>query len=906
MSVSRSFLFSLTACSILVLTSTHAGLAYAQQSSPVMVAQAEVGIVERLMAEARDAIVKNELGKAVQLFERVIIINPNQAEALYQLSIQYFQAGRYEQGLEYIQRAIVLKPDKIFLKVAYAKALAEVGRNREAIRTYQEVLEIAEPGSRAASAADLELNILQFKEFARQRDYANTERVGRLLLKQHFSNKQVLDMVGNIFANLNMLDQAEEVFLALISTEPNHPLYNFYLAGVYDRQRRPLDAEKHYQVTVNNAPHSRLRVDAQKKLALLRGYKETYSGDKTAAKEHFEEVLKIDPNNVPALMAVAGIYYEQRDIDAAIEKYEKVIEIHPQHLDAHFRLSTAYLDRGRFVDGIRKLDLVVANSKGTPIQQTALQVLEGASKRLDLATIRGMIRKEDQYRVRLRANPRDTEALLGLAQGYLEQGRTDEGEALLLKVIETDSSSGEAYTKLGRIYQNKKEYEQALVYYQAALVYVSEAEPLAKLQFRIKAVTGFLAFENDELDEAEENLLAANDLKGGDRIVLRTLAGVSAKRADLEQAAEWYMKVLEYHPDDIGTRMNVAFIYERLEEEELAIAQYRQVVASKVVSPEGRKTAEQRIDYIQRQTNGVSFSVGYSLSFDDNLGGSRNNRLFEYRSDTFGSLNYRLKLRKGMKFSASITQAYSIYHKTQSDYYSSVISPSLLVDIGEYDLSVGVSRSESSSVLRPEQSATVTDTFNSGLSWSNEEKRHRMNFNYRGFGSQQNTFFDSESFNLGYNVSHPGPEKIYYSYGYTLSVSNNRHILGSDNAYTGHGVNGRVDRRVDEKLSGFIDASMGMNFYKNEDSFSGFQELRRTLNWSIGTGMNYALDSWVSLYANYRFSTQYSNLPVGFILTETQAIESSGNPVLGRVGLQSASLGSFTRNTLSTGVRMNF
>ena len=78
-------------------------------------------------------------------------------------------------------------------------------------------------------AADLELNILKFKEYARQRDYKNADRIGRALVKQHYTNKQVMEMVGNIFANLNMLDQAEEVFLILVSAESKHPLYNFFL-----------------------------------------------------------------------------------------------------------------------------------------------------------------------------------------------------------------------------------------------------------------------------------------------------------------------------------------------------------------------------------------------------------------------------------------------------------------------------------------------------------------------------------------------------------------------------------------------------------------------------------------------------------------------------------------------------
>jgi len=351
--------------------------------------------------------------------------------------------------------------------------------------------------------------------------------------------------------------------------------------------------------------------------------------------------------------------------------------------------------------------------------------------------------------------------------------------------------------------------------------------------------------------------------------------------------------------------MNMAFLYERLKEDELAIAQYRQVTVSESVTPEGRKAAEERIDYIQRQTNGVSYAVGYSLSFDDNLGGSRTQRIFEYRSDTYGALVYRLKLKKGIKFTANVTQVYSIYHKTQSDYYTSSVSPSMVFDVGDYTVDVGMSRAASSSVLRPEQSTTVTKTANSGMSWTRDALNQRLSLSYRGFGTRTNSFFDSDSFTMGYNVSHPGREKMIYSYGYKLSVTNNKYPVGSDYANAGHGFTGRVDRRIDEKLSGYIDTGINLNIYKNEDSESGFTERRRTLSLQVGTGVSYALDSWVSVYAGYRFITQYSNLPVGLVYTETQAIEGQGSS-LDPVARQSSSLGSYTRNTLVTGVRMSF
>ncbi len=868
---------------------------YAEELVPSLSQEAESELVDGLLEEARLALSTKQLKKATTLFKQVLELSPNHAESLYQLAIQMFQFKDYESGFKYIQRSIELYPDKPFSRAVYAKALAEKGRFKEAVINYEEVLRVAEPRSRVFNAASLELSLLRFKDYIGKNDKKNAERMGRILVEKHASNRSVLQLVGNLFANINMLDQAQEIFLMLLSMEPKHPLYNFYLAGVYERQRRPFDAERHYEITVENTPHSRLRVDAQKKLALLRAYKNLYAGDKSTALEEFEKVLAIDSKELRALMGIAGIKYEQRKIDEAIAMYEKVIELQPRNIEAHFRLAGCYLDKGRLVEGVTILDFVAKRSVGTPRQKDVLAMLDRVEQRWDLSLLRDMAKEEIDFKVRLKANPDDVEAMIGLAKGYIKQNRKNEALEILQEAIISDPTAGQAYIELGNIYYERKDFALALENYQKALLYMVDPEILVDLRVKTKISGAFSAGKEGDNEKAEELLLAANELKKGDRAILFGLAVIGSKQADLAKSVKWYLKLIEFFPDDIGARMNLAFIYERMEEEVLATAQYRHVSMSKLATKEARKSSEQRMDYIRRQTNGVSYSVGYSLSFDDNLAGSRNRRLFEYRSDTFGSLIYKLKLRKGVKFSASLSQAYSVYHKTQSDFYSSSFTPSLLFDIGKYDLSVGVSRSESSSVLKPDQSSTITKALTSNLSWV-DAISHRINFNYRGFGSAKNRFFDSESFVLGYSASRKGREKMTYSYGYSFSVVNNRHELGNDNAYVGHAFNGSVNRRFNEKLSGSIDMSLGINFYKNEDSFSGFEERRRTLKYSIGTGINYALDSWASLFANYRFSSQYSSLPIGFILSEEQAIE----------GRQSASLGSFTRNTLSTGVRMNF
>ena len=477
------------------------------------------------------------------------------------------------------------------------------------------------------------------------------------------------------------------------------------------------------------------------------------------------------------------------------------------------------------------------------------------------------------------------------------QRRFDDAIKYFEQAIVVDSNYGDAYYNVGLLYERTQAYEKAVDAYQTALALVSDEQKLVAINERLKVSKAHFHMGKNEYKLAEENFLEANQMKPGDPAILWGLAAANAQQGDLEEAVQWYQEVIEVAPDNIGARMNAAFIYEQLEEEEQAQAHYKAVVFSEGAPPDASQRAEERLDYIRRQTNGFSYIVGYSMAFDDNLNSARENKFYEYRSDVFAGLTYKYKLKKGMKFSLYASPAYTIYHRSQFDFFNFTITPSILFKKWGADWNLGISRNSQSSVLRPEQSSSVTETLNSGVNWSTEDKiGYRASLNYRGFGSSQNPFFDANLVTLGINRNHAGPENTFFGYGYSLTVNENKNSLGNDYAYIGHGVNGRIDKRFDELLTGYVDGDLELNVYTNPDSSTNFQRYRRTLGFSVGVGLNYRFDSWVSFYGGYRFSTQYSNLPIGFIFNELQSIE----------GRQSTSLGSFVRNTINVGVRMNF
>jgi len=862
-------------------------------------------VVDKLLEAGRQALRGGDLEASARAYREVLRLRPESPEALYQLAIYNFRKQDYVRGFELIKKAVKVSPGNPYPRLALAKAQGEVGEYEAAIEQYQKIIRLGEAGSRPVQTAELEMNLMKFRLAARNRDREQLLKVGSILTSRYSANLSILKNVASVYVRAGFFDQAQEIYLSLLKSSPKDPRIDLSLGEMYERMRQPEKTLAHYDAAVNKAGGGPLEKVAQIKSGVLKALLLMQAGNKEQAYEQFLEVIKLDANNVVANMNIAAYLYGKHDLEGAKNAYLRVIEKQPRNLDAQFRLGIVYLDMGDLVDGVRQLDLVVGRAPNARVGQAAQGALGRVAQRFDLVAIRKVVADQDAVRRKLRENPDDAVTLSAMGDILMQQGKRDEAITYYKRAMRADPNYGDAFYKAGLIYDDTHKFQKAVDAYQRALALIHDETEQQKIRERLLVVSGNFLLNHKEFGKAEEKFRQALEIlqaKGAlvpkeAGAVLWGLAVSNSQQGSLEEAAKWYEQLVALIPAHMGARLNLAFVYEQLEEEEKASAQYNAVRLMENAPPGLKKRAEDRLDYIRRQTNGFSYAVGYSLGFDDNLNSARTNKFFEYRSDLYASAIYKYKLKKGMKFSLNVSPTYTIYHRSEFDFLNLAFNPSLLFDKWGYNWNVGMSRNTQSSVLRPESSSTTTDTFVMDAGWSSEDKvNYRMSLNYRGFGSSQNPFFDANTFNVGFSSNFSATDSAFVSYGYTLTVNNNKNPLGNDYAYIGHGFNGRIDKRLDERLVGYVSGHVSLNLYQHPDSSTGFRDYRRTLNFGFGGGVNYRFGSWASFFAGYNYMTQYSNLPVGLIFSELQSVE----------GRQSSSLGSFVRNSISVGVRMNF
>ncbi|MFC1751266.1 tetratricopeptide repeat protein, partial [Pseudomonadota bacterium] len=505
--------------------------------------------------------------------------------------------------------------------------------------------------------------------------------------------------------------------------------------------------------------------------------------------------------------------------------------------------------------------------------------------------------KELGLREALKKDPTDAAAHQGLGEVLLSQRRVKEAKESLQKAIKYDPVRGLAYALLGELAEHDKDLDKAIDFYQKALgTVIDNYKAVDSIQKKLMMALGNRFFIRNEYEDAELAYIDVLEKYGPDRSVLWKLALVTNRQLKNDIAKEYYYQLLEIAPDYLTARYNLGLLFEQEEEEDLAIAEYRRITLSDIDNPRLKDMATNRIKMIKRMINGLSYSVGYSISINDNTNSARVGKLAEYSSSTSATVTYNYKIKKGMRFSLNISPSYSISHLAQSDGFNLGLSPNLSFKWKEKNWRVGLTRSTSSSVLRPEGRSSRSEVINGSVSWPGEGSiNYSSRFSYTGFGSTKNPFFDANTYTGGINMSMVGKNQIPLSFGYTMTINQNRGTLGNDNAYVGHSVNGRLDYRLPGGFVGNVNSNIGLLAYTNPDSYSGFTKKRITLSFGLGTGLSYRVNSSLSFYGNYNYTVQRSNLPVGFILNRDQVIE----------GVQSAGLGAIERNSIGFGMSIS-
>lgn len=870
--------------------------------------------ITELMTQGRALLEKGTLDEAYQRFEEVLKIEPNHVEAHYRLGSIHWQRNEVAKAFEYFNKSVELAPTNVSLRMSLAGFYEQARLLDEAIKQYRQVIAL-KSDSPEAKDAEKRLDLALVKNYVTSGDIDSALQLLNALVDEYPDDPRVLQHLGFAYSMANRLADSERVYQRVLRMTPTDDSAHLNVSGIYERLGDSERATFHLRRVIEIAPGSQRAKEAQIRLNLIAANQLQQFGDLQGALEEIKKTLDTDPKNPLANSQVAVIYHLMGQYDLAEKALKIVLEVVPNNIDARTKLGSLYVLKNNYIDAISELETVVAQGKNTFQGEQAAKILADLAQKLgpQMENLRQAATSKNEFLRALNSDPSNVEAHFNLGIIYTRQGLLNDAKQQFEAVVKLDPGIARAHLALAQIYTDLGDYAHAVDAFNAYFGLNADPANDDRLTEPYLTVVGQKLFTENKEDAATstfEALLARNPESAPAYFYLGL---IKARSGAFDKAVFNYKEVLKRVPSHVGARINYALVLEQLGREEEALDEYRQVQQA---SPPGniRTSAEQRITNIQRAINGFSSNLSYNMSFDNNANLSDANPSAELRSDLTGTLNYRYKYSSLIRSGAAFSPTYVIYHRGQSDFLNLTFNPFVVIgESQQNNVTISYSANRLSSVLNNQNVSHSRSLYVEGARRYNKSIMHRLRLSVSDSVSEGDdrtvaldtggqylvllkaTRFDATNYSLRLSGDQSLENGYSTNYSYTYANNVNKHDEGGDYAFNGHTFSGGVNKFLSTNLSGSLNASFAGYFYKFPDTV--YKDKRRNLSPGLTLSFNYRINDSIRASTSYSFQRNNSNLATAgnFINAEERRLHEQG-----------ASLGSYSKDTVSIGLAVNF
>jgi tetratricopeptide (TPR) repeat protein len=233
--------------------------------------------VQKAFIEGKKQYLLGNLDKALEIYEELWRDHADISSLAFEIARLYVEKEELSKGLEYAQKAISLEPTNLWFLKFQADAFEKMGQNGDAAQIYEQI---------AAITPDEE----------------------EVYDKWAF----LLTKGGRIDEAIEVYDQAEKLFG--INENIIRQKYTLYLGSGKEKK-----AEKELMRLVDAYPRETLYLE------MLAGFYEQINRQEEAA-EVFQKIIKLDPGNTKAQLALAGQSAAQSDEVRFLESLSEVFQ----------------------------------------------------------------------------------------------------------------------------------------------------------------------------------------------------------------------------------------------------------------------------------------------------------------------------------------------------------------------------------------------------------------------------------------------------------------------------------------------------------------------------------------------------------------------------------------------------
>ncbi len=465
--------------------------------------------------------------EAISLFESALEVSPQQPAILSALSEAEAGRNNVTSAIYYARQARTNAPDEPYYyhtladllrvadqpaeamdvyrsllsrfpndrdaRLALARLQKESGAPREALRTYETLLETTEHPQPQAYAEMLAL----YHEVGNEE---GLERTLKALIDLRRNTSRYRELLGQLYTQQDRYNDAIPLFEALLQERPSNPRLLSRLKMLYTETGKSQKAQTVGATASTTTAPSQL-------VARARSFYNQASSSDTAtvqsAVELLQRALKTAPTQVEALDLLGTIYFEQGRYEAAAPLFQRAINENPRDPSRWRYAATAHL-------------------RADSLRQAATMAEEG---RLLFPGRYDLTRIEAFSRLRL------GEVETALSRFQEARSQMDSSTVSAAERAEFHAGRGHAHQRLGHVQKAHAAYELALR--------LDAQAPMALRQYPYS-----LAQQSDRLDRALELAQLAVDVLGATPETLDHLGWVYFKRENYSEAEAVYEKAL--------------------------------------------------------------------------------------------------------------------------------------------------------------------------------------------------------------------------------------------------------------------------------------------------------------------------------------------------------------------------
>jgi tetratricopeptide (TPR) repeat protein len=599
------------------------------------------GGVDALLAKARSLELRGRTDLAVQNWRRILLVDPNQTEALAGMARSAKQNCRADEERAYLDQLRRLDPRdpqieavenlRIFTpeeqnRLDMAGRLAMEHKADGAMTIYREILGDQQPPpgrwaepfykTEASSTGGRDRAISQLRQLCARNPNQEEYRVW-LATALTYDPKTRMDGL-HVFESIKdpgTVEQARVQWRQALLWEKQNPdalaPIEAYLQHYPDPYLKSIAATFHakQQADIASADNER-------------GFKALRSQDVDNAEASFTKVLRRSPNDANAVTGLGYVRLNQKRFSEALSLFEHARALAPERQDVR--------------DGYEAARFWLAIERGAQGQQ---------QNQPDAAVT--------AYMEALTLRPKDNGALLGLANALVREHRFAEAAPRFQQVLNQEPKSTDAMAGLGFVRLNEGEFDEAEKLFAEAGKLdparndVEEGYHNAKFWGAMNR--GVQALNHNRPKDAIEAYQQALSLTPDDRSALLGLANAFEHAGDLHSAARIYAGLTAANPSDESSWLALIQVEEK--DPRAAIA------TSQQIPPAVKQRMEARSDYLSEM------ALVYYRTKQSHEGDQMLHKALEIarNSDSDDALSFRLNIATAFMDQNETGRAIEIY-----------------------------------------------------------------------------------------------------------------------------------------------------------------------------------------------------------------------------------------------------